>query len=674
MPQSKKTADQVRVAELEALVAQLREDKEALEQSQALFESIADSGSDIQVKHDLDGRVVWANKAVEEILGYTVDECRAMTGFPVPLVHEADRDRVRSTIWQQLRAPSPGRGLRHRIRCKSGQEKWMEVNWKPVFGEEGQHRGWLTVVRDASQNVALEEDLRRQRDFAASILDTARAIIVVLDNNGCIVSINKYLESLSGHLLADVKGQDWFDTFLPRRDHQRIRDVFQDAVSDVQTLGNLNPIVTRDGREIDIEWYDKTLKDGAGITIGLLAIGLDITQRRQAEEERQQLEAQVRHVQKLESLGVLAGGIAHDFNNILVGILGAASLASIQVSGDPVLEDLIRTIDKSARRAADLTHQMLAYAGKGKFVAKESDVHHMIDNVLGLLRSSVPKANELNIDLQQGLPRVWVDATQIQQVIMNLVTNAAEAIGAGPGQISLITRLRVCDGPFLTALRPDEELEAGDYVTLAVSDTGCGMDDKTRAKIFDPFFTTKLTGRGLGLAAVHGIMRGHRGAIEVESQLGKGTTCTIFLPVFKADLTHQSQELPVGGDLDWCGSGTVLLVDDEHVVRNVARRILEKIGFEVVVASDGLEALQVFDKHRGDIDLVILDLDMPRLDGRQTFDRLRQVDDEVPILLCSGYGREFAAARFESNCVSAFLEKPYTVGALRRKLREVLGA
>ncbi|MBT3220420.1 MAG: PAS domain S-box protein [Proteobacteria bacterium] len=664
---------QQELAELRAELAEHKEKAGCCEKA-TLYKAIADHSGEIQAFHGLDGWPVWINPAVVETIGYTAAECMAMEEvFPLSLTCPEDYEIVKETIVGQLERATLGGGLRHRLRCKDGRVIWLEVNWKPAFDEKGVHIGWRTVSHDVTNQVVLEEELRRERDFAATIVDTAQAIVLVLDPTGRIVSYNKYMEKLSGHSLDEMKGRDWFDSFLPGRDHQRIRALFSDALEDIQTHGNVNPILARDGREIDIEWYHKTLLDGEGNVGGVLCIGLDISHRRRAEAKRLELEAQVRHVQKLESLGLLAGGIAHDFNNILVGILGAASLASIQVAGDPALQELLRTIDKSARRAADLTSQMLAYAGKGRVIVEDAEVNQLVASVHGLLCSSLPKSCALKLNLEDELPLVRVDTTQIQQVIMNLVTNAAEAVGLDPGEVSVTTQRRTCDEDVLRALRPDEQLSPGEYVTISVCDSGGGMDEETQARIFDPFFTTKVSGRGLGLAAVYGILHGHRGAIEVESEPNKGTTFTIYLPVVRPAIKGTSHESTVSVPSVWMGSGTALIVDDERTVRRVAGRILEKIGFSrVLLASDGLEGVEVFREHHSSINVVLLDLDMPRLDGRATLARLRQINPEVSVVLCSGYGREVVEERFAGDGLLAFLEKPYTINDMRQKLRQVL--
>ena len=300
--------------------------------------------------------------------------------------------------------------------------------------------------------------------------------------------------------------------------------------------------------------------------------------------------------QKLESLGVLAGGIAHDFNNILMAIIGNADLALMRINKEsPAVENLHR-IEQAAARAADLAKQMLAYSGKGKFVVENVDLNTLLEEMLHMLEVSISKKAVLRLNLHQPLPPVEADATQMRQIVMNLVINASEAIGDKSGVIAITTGCMDCDRNYLKDVWLDENLADGLYVYLEIADTGCGMDKETLAKLFDPFFTTKFTGRGLGMAAVLGIVRGHKGAIKVYSEPGRGTTFKILLPA-----SGRPAEL-FNGDShtdDWQGSGTVLLVDDEETVRGIGAEMLKELGFTAITAGDGREAVEIFKSSSG---------------------------------------------------------------------------
>jgi PAS domain S-box-containing protein len=402
----------------------------------------------------------------------------------------------------------------------------------------------------------------------------------------------------------------------------------------------------------------------------MLAI-TDITARKAAEEQRLQMERQMQQTQKLESLGVLAGGIAHDFNNLLTIILGNASLALDELPSMSPARDSLRSIEKTALRAAELCRQMLAYSGQGRFVIETLRLNELISEMASLFKASLSKKALLNLNLTASLPSLRGDPSQIRQVVMNLVINAAEALGDRGGVVTVSTGVMECRPDDLTGAYREERLAEGMYVWLEVSDTGCGMDPETRRRIFEPFFTTKFTGRGLGLSAVLGIVRGHHGALQVNSALGRGTTFKVLFPA--APPLGPQSALPARPPLGaWRGIGMVLLVDDEDSVRALGARMLERIGFQVLVASDGQEALELYQVRREEIVLVLLDLTMPYMDGEETFRQLRRLDPQIRVVMSSGYTETEMAPRFTGQRLYGFLQKPYTLEALTQCLREAL--
>lgn len=418
----------------------------------------------------------------------------------------------------------------------------------------------------------------------------------------------------------------------------------------------------KEGRYFWVEVSLKRAKIGSKDCI--VASVRDIESRKQAEQERIDFERQLLHVQKLESLGVLAGGIAHDFNNLLTVIIGNAELARLRSKADsPILVNLER-IQQAAQNAADLARQMLAYSGKGKFEVEIIDLNQMIDDLVSMLEVSIGKNVTLGLQLQRPLPGIEGDATQLHQVLMNLVINASEAIGDAEGSVTVKTRVvdHLSDDDLLG--QHHDALPQGRYLCLEVSDSGCGMDEATLKKLFDPFFTTKFTGRGLGMAAVLGIVNSHQGAIRVASTPGRGTTFTLLFPVsdqriamtVKADKSH------------WQGIGTVLLVDDEQTVRDIGKEMLGELGFRVLTADDGQEALVMVAEHP-EIWCVILDLTMPVMGGEQCFAELRKRVPNIKVVLSSGYDEQEVIGRFVGAGMAGFIRKPYQL----KNLREALG-
>jgi PAS domain S-box-containing protein len=389
-----------------------------------------------------------------------------------------------------------------------------------------------------------------------------------------------------------------------------------------------------------------------------------LLERKRVIEERLELERQLLHSQKLESLGVLAGGIAHDFNNILTAIVGNTELALMHLPPQSPIADNLLRIEKAASRATDLARQMLAYSGRGKFVIESIDLNHLIEEMGRILEVSIPKKVALRYQLAAHLPPIQGDATQIRQVVMNLVINAAEAIGETDGEVTITTGCTTCDSAHLKEIWHMDPLAAGVYIFLEVTDTGCGMSRDVFDKLFDPFFTTKFTGRGLGMAAVLGIVRGHHGAITVQTEEGKGSTFRILLP---ASLSGQDAEVAPDSTEELRASGTVLLVDDEETVLEIGTAMLETLGYRVITAGNGVEALDRYREHH-DITLVILDLTMPQMDGMQCFKALQALNPEVRVVMSSGFNEQEVTKQLDAQGLSGFIQKPYRLADLKSVL------
>jgi PAS domain S-box-containing protein len=414
------------------------------------------------------------------------------------------------------------------------------------------------------------------------------------------------------------------------------------------------------------ETQHSPIRDEGDNIVGLLGVSMDITGRRRAEEERSSLQAQLLQVQKLESLGLLAGGIAHDFNNILTVIMGSAATASMVLAEDHPARTDVDNVVAAAERAADLTRQLLAYAGKGRFEVKPIDLSRLTRDMSALVETSISKKVQLRLELATELPTVEADVAQMQQVIMNLVINAAEAIGEQEGTVRLITGVQQFDAADDSQLYGAEELQPGRYVYIQVCDSGCGMDEQTTQKIFDPFYSTKFTGRGLGLAAVLGIARAHEGAIKVDSTPGEGSCFSLFLPASNAEPAAIERAHP-----SFRGDGLALLIDDDSNVRDTVRRMLEDCGFTVIEAADGADGVDVFRRHAAEIAVVLLDMTMPKLNGEEVYREIRALRQDVPVILNSGYDEVDATQRIASEGPVAFVQKPFNSGQLAEKLSRV---
>ena len=389
------------------------------------------------------------------------------------------------------------------------------------------------------------------------------------------------------------------------------------------------------------------------------ALRRQIAEREAEEERRRRLEAKLLQAQKLESLGVLAGGIAHDFNNLLMAILGNASLALDDVPAKSPLRTTLEEILGAARRAAGLTNQMLAYSGRATFEVESSDLTTIAEEMASLLEVSISKKARLVYEMAEGLPVVEADVTQIGQVVMNLITNASDALDEDGGIIHLRTGVQVVDRAYLAECLLGGEVGEGEYVFVEVEDDGSGMDRPTQERIFDPFFTTKFTGRGLGLAAVVGIVRAHGGAINVASEPGKGTTMKVILPSTGAASEPEAEALPGEVQARPPRSMTILVVDDDRGVRKVLSDILTQGGYRVLSAADGREGVETFARHEGDIACIILDMTMPVMDGAEAFGEIRRLSATVPVILISGYAPEEVAQSVGRGDYLGLIQKPF---------------
>jgi len=540
----------------------------------------------------------------------------------------------------------------------SDDRTWSAVEQR-LFRDIGQR---LTA---AISSLLLFRDLQKSEEESRWLVENANEAIVVIQNQ-MIRRCNARLTEITGYSRDELESIPFID-MVHEKDREKVLERYTrrldgDLSSEVSKLR----LVRKNGK---LRWAEaKLVRISWGDQPALLAFIHDVTEHRRMESDRRKLEAQVQQAQKLESLGVLTGGIAHDFNNLLTGILGNADLALDDVKpGSPVRERLDE-IEKSAKRAADLCNQMLAYSGKGQFTIEPLRINEVVVEMAHLLEVSISKKVNLRYNFARDLPQIDGDVAQIRQVVMNLVTNASEAIGSDRGLVTLSTDVQHCNRDLLSAAVIDEELPEGNYLVLEVRDTGRGMDEETRLRIFDPFFTTKFQGRGLGLAAVFGIVRGHHGAITVTSSPGEGTSIRVFFPLKEDAAAVAATET---GEA-WQGAGTVLLVDDEEPVRKVVRKMLEKAGFDVLVARDGLEAMQIYVEKGQDIRLVLLDLTMPQMDGEETLGEIRRIRPEARVVLASGYTEQEVIRRFRGKGISGFVHKPFKFTPLMAVLQKAL--
>ena len=547
-----------------------------------------------------------------------------------------------------------------------GRPVWLETRAVPFYNDKNEVVSLLGITRDITARKKAEDDLRKIEERYRTVVDNIPLGVSLIDRDYRIIMTNRTHADMFGHPAEWFIGKHCYEVFEKRPEACSHCPgsvcMTSGTMSDAYTTG-----IRDDGSSFDVHIRTAPLLGDQSEPYGFIEVVEDISERKHAEAERHNLEQQLLHTQKLESLGVLAGGIAHDFNNILMAIMGNADLALMRINKEsPAVENLHR-IEKAAAQAADLAKQMLAYSGKGKFFVENIDMNLLLEEMLHMLEVSISKKAVLRLNLHRPLPPVEADTTQMRQIVMNLVINASEAIGDKSGVIAITTGCMDCDRSYLKDVWLDENLQDGLYLYLEVADTGCGMDKDTMAKLFDPFFTTKFTGRGLGMAAVLGIVRGHKGAIKVYSEPGKGTSFKTLLPV-----SGRSSVLFDGDSISdsWRGSGTVLLVDDEETIRGIGAEMLKELGFTTITAKDGREAVDIFRTTPG-IAFIILDLTMPHMDGEQCFRELRLLSPDVKVIMSSGYNEQEVTQKFAGRGLAGFIQKPYNLSTLKDALKRM---
>ena len=671
MDDDRKTKKQLieELKELRQCVAELKGFGEEIEQirvnQEKFTKAFLQNSIPVGITTLKEGRIVDVSDASLRLMGHKRDEVIGLTSIEIGFITEDQR----STFFDELNKKGRVENLEMKVRTKDGALR--DGLFNAVMMSLKNEKYLLTVMTDLTEHKRAEEALHKEKDFADSIIQTAQAIVLLLDTKGHIVSINPYMEAISGHQLKEVQGKDWFSTFLPELDRNRIRELFLNAIDDIQTHGNVNPIVTKDGRELIIEWYDKTLKDEKGNAVGLVAIGQDITDRKQAEEEKAKLEAQTRQLQKAESLGRMAGAIAHTFNNQLGVVIGNLELAIDDLKQGEVPVISLNAAMQAAEAAAAVSGLMLTYLGQTSGKHEPLDLSDACLRSLPILWAIMPGKVVLETDLPSPGPVISANASQIQQVLTNLITNAWEAVGEDGGSIHLGVKTvspSEITAPHFYPL--DWQLQNNTYACLEVADRGCGIADEDIDKLFDPFFSSKFTGRGMGLPVVMGILRAHSGAITMKSEPGRGSAFRVFFPVSAEEILRQPDKAIQPLKME--GGGTVLLVEDEEMLRNMATAMFKRLGFAVLEAKDGVEAVEVFRQHQDEICCVLCDLTMPRMNGWETLTALRNIAPDVPVILASGYDKARVMAGDHPELPQAFLGKPYKLKKLSDAISHAL--
>jgi PAS domain S-box-containing protein len=648
-------------------ITERKQTEAALRELQRQYQAVVEGQTEVICRLSPDGRLLFVNDTFCRFLGLAKEELLGKVW--TPRAHPEDVERVQSELGR-LSPKNPVVVVENRVRSEEGMLRWIQFINRGFFDTDGKLLEIQAVGRDVTERKYAEDRLKESEERYRGIFDESVVAIFVLDKDKSFINANEAGLELIGYSREELLGMHIAQVDAEPDD---TLDAQRTVLSGRRITNYEHRLRRKNGTVVEALNNSRPLMDSFGNVAGILTTLIDITDLKRAEAERRSFEDQMRHTQKLESLGVMAGGIAHDFNNILHIILANAHHSQKVVPEVSAARPFVDNIERAANRAAVLTRQMLAYSGRGRFLCQELDMGELVREITHLVRSSVSKKVTLQTKLSGDLAFIEADAAQIQQVLMNLVLNATEALDEEHGGLVTVSAAALhCTEDYLRGSRALFTPPAGEYVCVEVSDTGCGMGEETVDRRFDPFFTTKFTGRGLGMSAVLGIVRGHRGAIMVDSAVGKGTTVRVLFPASVKAAHAVPEGVPESHAAAAQKAHTILFVDDEPDMLEIGAFMLEDMGYSVVTATGGMEAVEALCVRGGDVDCAVLDLSMPHMDGAQTLLELRRIKPDIRAILTSGYAQEDLEARLAGQKVDAVMTKPYDFSALSLKLREIL--
>ncbi len=649
----------VRILEINLDVTEGKEAEVALRRSTQKLAGILDAATDCIIMVDEGFTIVWGNEQAGTICGGDIlgrkcyaafhgeqdacDPCIVRDCFRDGKVHEFETQII-----------GPGGDLR----------TYWGTAGVAARDEDGRPKLVVEFLRDVTERKQAEEALRKTEERYRAVVEDMPGMVCRFTPDGTLTFVSGAYCTYFNKTEAQLIGYNFFE-FIPEEEREKAKDHLRSLSKETPTKTYSHQVIGADGSLHWHEWRDRALFDEYGNIVEYQSVGTDITEEKQSQEEKARLQRQLQQLQRIQAIGTLAGGIAHDFNNLLMAIQGNASLMLLSLDPAHPHYGKLKRIEDQVESGARLTAQLLAYARKGKYEVRTLDLNQIVGETSEVFGRAA-KQITIHRELAEDLGAVEADQGQIEQALLNLYANAADAMPSG-GDLILKTM-----NTAHTAMQ-DQVYDAkpGRYVLVSVTDTGTGMDKETQERIFDPFFTTKEMGRGtgLGLATVYGTVKGHGGYIDVQSEKGRGTTFSIYLPA--AERKVRKAVGPSEPVLK--AAGTILLADDEEIVRGVGQELLEALGYGVLTARDGREAIETFSKHHDEIDLVLLDMVMPNMGGGQAYDRLKEIDPEVKVLLSSGYSIDGEAGEILARGCNGFIQKPYSLKGLSEKIREILG-
>ncbi|HPP58697.1 MAG TPA: PAS domain S-box protein [Candidatus Hydrogenedens sp.] len=651
-------------------ITELIETQNQLNESEQKYRNIVEHAQEgIWVVNE-EFKTVFVNKKMADILGFTPEEMIGKSTLEfIPPEEHAD-----TLLKREKRKKGEFDKYERSLICADKTKRIFLVTASPILDTTNKFKGAIGLFTDITERKILEETIKQERDRCIGFLNLSPSLFILLDSDGNIQHLN---HSACQVLKCDTSaiGKNWFETFVSPEQRETLQKHFKEIITNkiISDIEDEVYIINSNNEEKILLLRHAFLYGENREINGLIYSGMDITEKIKDEKEQQILNEKLQQTQRLESIGILAGGIAHDFNNLLVGIIGNADLALMELPPDSETRYYLQEIIRISKQLTHLSQQLLAYAGKGKTFPRLISLSSLINSNEKLIEVSVSKKIAVKYDLDPKLPLIDADPAHIQQLLINLILNSAESIGDRPGIITIITRQMHCDKNYLKTTYFGENCKEGQYVYLEIIDNGEGIKKEIQERMFEPFFTTKFTGRGLGLSAVAGIVRSHNGAIRVYSEIGRGTSFKVFFPISENQVLQQQLNLtPTTETKHLITQKHILVVDDEKLVRDTVRNMLEISGYKVITAEDGLQAIQIYRDNQSQIDLVLLDMTMPQLDGEETFRELRRINPKVKVILSSGYNEKDVIERFVGKGLIGFIQKPYVLSTLLNTIHSTL--
>ena len=627
--------------------------EETFRRGEEKYRTILESIENGYFETDIAGNLTFLNDSLCRIFGYRKDE---LVGMNIrQFADQANARKLYQITNNVYKTGRPARAFDYEIIRKDDDRRLVEASISLVKPSKDQAIGFRGIIRDVTEKRQIEAELIETKNFLQNILDSSIDGIIATDLQGRVISTTPNIKDLMGYDQGEVIGKK-ANTFYGKGVEDE-KKIMKELMAKGELRNHEMKLRKKEGGLIDVNISASLLRDEKGEIIGTLGIYRDIT-------DKKKLEAQVLQSHKMEAIGTLAGGIAHDFNNLLMGIQGYTSLMLLDIDPTHPYYERLKGIEKQVKSGAELTRQLLGFARRGKYEVKPTNINDLIEkssNMFGRTRKQI----RISKSYEKDVWTVEADQGQIEHALLNLYVNAWQAM-PGSGELYLESENVTIDVNYIEPYH----VKPGRYVKISVKDTGVGMDSATQQRIFDPFFTTKEMGRGtgLGLASVYGIIKNHGGIINVSSKKGEGTTFNIYLPASEKEEIEEKN--PPAEISKW--SEGVLLVDDEDMIIDVGSQLLKKMGYKVLLARSGKEAIQLYKENKDKIDIVILDMIMPDMGGGETYDRMKEINPDIKVLLSSGYSIDGQATQILKRGCNSFIQKPFGMKGLSNKIREIL--